>query len=141
MARTFNLADLFEIVVETVPERKAFVCGSKQLSFAELNTRANQLGNALRAKGIGRGDNVGIQLYNSAEYLETFFACMKIGAVPVNINYRYVAHELKYLYTNLNMKGLVYGADFEAETQKALAESPNVQLPVQVDGASNAYEA
>jgi fatty-acyl-CoA synthase len=66
---------------------------------------------------------------------------MKIGAVPVNINYRYVAHELKYLYTNLNMKGLVYGADFEAETQKALAESPNVQLPVQVNGASNAYEA
>ena len=141
MARTYNLADLFEIVAGVVPERKAFVCGDKQLSFAELNTRANQLGNALRAKGIKRGDNVGIQLYNSAEYLETFFACMKIGAVPVNINYRYVAHELNYLYTTLEMKGLVYGADFEAEVQKALATAPNVQLPVQVGGASNAYEA
>lgn len=141
MARTYNLADLFEIVASVVPERKAFVCGAKQLSFAELNTRANQLGNALRAKGIQRGDNVGIQLYNSAEYLEAFFACMKIGAVPVNINYRYVAHELKYLYTNLNMKGLIYGADFEVETQKALAEAPNVQLPIQVAGADSAYEA
>jgi len=141
MARTYNLADLFEIVAGVVPERKAFVCGDKQLSFAELNTRANQLGNALRAKGIKRGDNVGIQLYNSAEYLETFFACMKIGAVPVNINYRYVAHELNYLYTTLEMKGLVYGADFEAEVQKALATAPNVKLPVQVGGASNAYEA
>ena len=141
MARTYNLADLFEIVAGVVPERKAFVCGDKQLSFAQLNIRANQLGNALRAKGIKRGDNVGIQLYNSAEYLETFFACMKIGAVPVNINYRYVAHELKYLYTNLDMKGLVYGADFEAEVQKALAESPNVQLPIQVAGAGSAYEA
>jgi len=141
MARTYNLADLFEIVAGAVPERKAFVCGDKQLSFAELNIRANQLGNALRAKGIKRGDNVGIQLYNSAEYLETFFACMKIGAVPVNINYRYVAHELNYLYTTLEMKGLVYGADFEAEVQKALATAPNVQLPVQVGGASNAYEA
>ncbi len=143
MARTYNLADLFEIVAGVVPERKAFVCGDKQLSFAQLNIRANQLGNALRAKGIKRGDNVGIQLYNSAEYLETFFACMKIGAVPVNINYRYVAHELKYLYTNLDMKGLVYGADFEAEVQKALAESPNVQLPIQVasvSGAASAYE-
>ena len=62
MARTYNLADLFEIVAGVVPERKAFVCGDKQLSFAQLNIRANQLGNALRAKGIKRGDNVGIQL-------------------------------------------------------------------------------
>ena len=58
MARTYNLADLFEIVAGVVPERKAFVCGDKQLSFAQLNIRANQLGNALRAKGIKRGDNV-----------------------------------------------------------------------------------
>ena len=141
MARTFNLADLFEIVAEAVPERKAFICGAQQLSFAELNTRANQLGNALRAKGIKRGDNVGVQLYNSAEYLETFFACMKIGAVPVNINYRYVAHELKYLYTNLNLQALVYGADFDAEVQKALAQAPNVKLAVPVGGADSAYEA
>mgnify|MGYP000948654348 CR=1 FL=1 len=52
MARTYNLADLFEIVAGVVPERKAFVCGDKQLSFAQLNTRANQLGNALRAQRL-----------------------------------------------------------------------------------------
>ena len=140
MARTFNLADLFEIVAEAVPARKAFICGEQQLSFAELNTRANQLGNALRDKGIKRGDNVGVQLYNSAEYLETFFACMKIGAVPVNINYRYVAHELKYLYTNLDLQALVYGADFDAEVQKAVADAPNVKLAVPVGGTDQAYE-
>lgn len=91
MKRTFNLADIFELVVQAVPERIAFGCGDQKLTFTQLNERANKLGNALSARGIGRGDNVGIQLYNCAEYLEAFFACCKIGAIPVNVNYRYVA--------------------------------------------------
>ena len=78
--RTFNLADLFEIVASAVPDRTAFVCGAASLSFAELDARATRLAHALRAHGVRRGHNVGIQLYNSAAYLETFFACCKIGA-------------------------------------------------------------
>lgn len=132
MKRTFNLADIFELVVQAVPDRIAFGCGAQQLTFRQLDERANQLGNALRARGIVRGDNVGIQLHNCAEYLETFFACTKIGAVPVNVNYRYVADELQGLFNSLDLRGLVYGADFDAAVLEVLPQVPTLRLVLRV---------
>ena len=65
MTRTFNLADLFEVVAGAVPERTAFhvnhlgfICGSQRLSYRELDERATRLVSALRARGITRGNNV-----------------------------------------------------------------------------------
>ena len=132
MKRTFNLADIFELVVQAVPERIAFGCGEQKLTFKQLDERANQLGNALRARGIGRGDNVGIQLYNCAEYLEAFFACCKIGAIAVNVNYRYVADELQGLFNSLHLRGLVYGADFDAAVQEVIPQVPTLRLALRV---------
>ncbi len=133
-ARTFNLADLFEIVAAAVPQRVAFRCGARQLSYRDLDRRATQLASALRARGIGRGDNVGIQLHNSAEYLESFFACCKIGAAPVNVNYRYVADELVYLYSTLELRALVYGAESEAEVLPAVARAPTLKTLLRCGG-------
>lgn len=148
MTRTFNLADIFELVVQAVPDRLAFGCGEQKLSFKQLDERANQLGNALRVRGIGRGDNVGIQLYNGAEYLEAFFACCKIGAIPVNVNYRYVADELQGLFNSLDLRGLVYGADFDGAVQEVIPQVPTLRLALRVgeprDGLHKAvqpYEA
>ena len=132
MKRTFNLADIFEVVAQAVPDRIAFGCGEQKLTFSQLDKRANQLGNALRARGIGRGDNVGIQLYNCAEYLEAFFACSKIGAIPVNVNYRYVADELQGLFNSLHLRGLVYGADFDAAVLDVVPQVPTLRLALRV---------
>lgn len=132
MTRTFNLADIFELVVQAVPDRTAFGCGEQKLTFKQLDERANQLGNALRARGIGRGDNVGIQLYNCAEYLEAFFACCKIGAIPVNVNYRYVSEELQGLFNSLDLRALVYGADFDAAVLEVIPRVPTLRLALRV---------
>lgn len=134
--RSFNLADLFEIVALAVPDRTAFVCGEIRLSFAELDARATRLANGLRDSGVARGDHVGIQLHNSAQYLETFFACCKIGAAPVNVNYRYVADELHYLFTTLDLRALVYGAEFDAVVAEVAPRVPTLKLRVRVGGAA-----
>lgn len=136
MTRTFNLADLFEVVAEAVPQRIAFVCGAQQLDFRTMDARATRLASSLRSRGVQRGDNVGIQLYNSAEYLETFFACCKIGAVPANINYRYVSDELEYLFNSLDLKALVYGAEFVQEVGKVSPKVSTLSLLVQVGGSA-----
>jgi acyl-CoA synthetase (AMP-forming)/AMP-acid ligase II len=146
MTRTFNLADLFEIVAAAVPERIAFVCGPQSLSFRELDQRATRLASALRERGVRRGHNVGLQLVNSSEYLEGFFACCKIGAVPVNVNYRYKTEELAFLYASLELRALIYGAQFGAEVRGALPRSPSLGLLLHCgDGTpapnSLAYEA
>lgn len=135
MGRTFNLADIFEVVVQAVPDRLAFCCGDEKRTFAQLNQRANQLGNALRARGVGRGDNVGIQLYNAVEYMETFFACCKIGAVPVNVNYRYVTQELNYLFNSLDLRCLVYGNEFDSTVLPVLQTVPTLRLALRVGPA------
>ena len=142
MTRSFNLADIFEVVAQAVPERTAFVCGVQRLSFAQLDERATRLASALRAQGVQRGHHVGIQLHNSAAYLETFFACCKLGAAPVNVNYRYVADELAYLFKTLELRTLVHGAAFEAEVTKALPQVPTLTLRVPVGaGAGTAAAA
>jgi fatty-acyl-CoA synthase len=145
MTRTFNLADLFEVVAQAVPERQAFVCGAQRLSYAELDARATRLASALRARGVRRGHHVGIQLHNSAAYLETFFACCKLGAAPVNVNYRYVADELAYLYRTLELRALVLGEAFAPEVAKAVPQAPTLELLLQVGegplmGGAQAYE-
>jgi len=55
MTRSFNLADLFEVVAQAVPERMAFVCGPQSLRYRDLDLRATRLASALHAKGLRRG--------------------------------------------------------------------------------------
>ena len=139
MPSTYNLADLFAIAAATVPEREAVVCGEVRRTFAELEQRAGKLALWLRAQGVGAGDTVGIQMYNAPEYIETFFAALKLKALPFNINYRYVADELRYLYDNAAMKALVFGAEFDARVAESLSAAPDVKALLRVGGPAGAY--
>jgi fatty-acyl-CoA synthase len=135
MTRSFNLADLFEVVAQAVPERIAFVCGAQSLSYRDLDLRATRLASALQAKGLRRGDHVGIALFNSAQYLEAFLACCKLGAVPANINYRYVAGELGYLLRSLDLKALFFEASLGDALAPVLPTVPTLKWPVCVRAA------
>jgi acyl-CoA synthetase (AMP-forming)/AMP-acid ligase II/acyl-coenzyme A thioesterase PaaI-like protein len=116
-ARTFNLADLFESVVDVVPEREALVAGDVRLTYAQLDERATRLANHLTSQGIGAGDHVGLYLHNGNEFIEAILASFKLRAVPININYRYVEAELRYLCANAELKALVYQPELEARAQ------------------------
>jgi len=121
----FNLADLYESVADVVPGRTAMVAGDRRLTYAELDERANRLAHHLAEMGVGAGDRVGIQLVNGTEYIECMLACFKVRAVPVNVNYRYVAAELRYLYEDAGLSGLVYHGRFGpavADVGSALSE-------------------
>ena len=112
MTATFNLADLFEIVVDAVPEREALVAGDVRLTYRQLDERSNRLAHALAARGIGAGDHVAIYAWNRAEWVETWWASYKLRAVPININFRYVGDELRYVLANADVKAVVYDPEF-----------------------------
>ena len=114
MARSFNFADLIEIVCDAVPERKALVCGTQERSFSELDGRASHLAGGLAALGVGAGDHVGLYLYNGVEYIEAMLACFKLRAVPVNVNYRYRGEELRYLFNNADLVAVIHDPEFSA---------------------------
>ena len=58
-------------------------------------------------QGVRPDDKVAINLTNRPEYLETFYAASKLGAVPVNVNYRYKAEEIQYLLDDSDAKVVV----------------------------------
>ncbi|MGD0526721.1 MAG: AMP-binding protein, partial [Polyangiaceae bacterium] len=70
----FNIADLFESLADSIPDRMALVSGDQRFTFAELDARANRLANALRELGVGAGDHVGLNLYNGNQFLEAALA-------------------------------------------------------------------
>lgn len=117
---TFNLADLFEAVVDAIPERAALIAGEVRLTYRELDERANRVAHHLVGAGVKPGDFVGIHAWNRAEWIETMIGVHKARAVPININYRYVEAELRYLFDNSGMVALVVERAF-ADTVAALA--------------------
>lgn len=138
MATQFHLADLFETVTATVPERLAIVSDRLKLTFSELDARANALASALAAGGVKRGDTVGLYMPNRAEYLEAFIAACKIGAAPFNVNYRYQADELRYLFSNARAAAIVHAAGYSDIVRQLRPDLPELKLTVAVDDGSNA---
>jgi acyl-CoA synthetase (AMP-forming)/AMP-acid ligase II len=136
----FNHADLFEGLADTIGDRVALVVagpdGTERLTYAELDAHANRLAHHLRDAGVGAGQHVGAQLYNGVEYVATLLATLKIRAVPVNVNYRYVEAELEYLYRDAEMVALVYDAEFEDRVAVAASRAPTLRHRVVVGGTS-----
>jgi acyl-CoA synthetase (AMP-forming)/AMP-acid ligase II len=132
----FNLADLFEFIVDAVPDRPAVVTGARRFTYADLDRRANRLAHRLAAGGVGPGDSVGLQLANGPEYLEGMLACFKLRAVPININYRYVDAELRYLYEDSGLVALVHHRQFAPMVGPALSAMSEPRVILEVDDGS-----
>jgi acyl-CoA synthetase (AMP-forming)/AMP-acid ligase II len=132
----FNLADLFEAAADAFPEREYLVADGRRLTYAEMEARANGLAHHLAAQGIGAGDHVGIYAYNSAEWVETAWAVFKLRAVWININYRYVEEELRYLFANADLKALVHQRQFAPHVAALVPELPQLSHIVVIDDDS-----
>src|SRR5436190_23901881 len=95
-----NIADLFEHAVDAFPERLAVACGDREVTFAELEEHANRLAHFLSDRGVAAGQHVGVYVRNSVEAVTALLAVYKLRAVAINVNYRYVENELRYLFTD-----------------------------------------
>ena len=134
----FNLADLWETVVDAVPDREALVCGDRRLTYAAADERINCLAHALAARGVKAGDHVGLYLYNGTEYLEGMLAAYKLRAVPVNVNYRYVEAELRYLLDDSDATAVIFHREFAPKLTAIRDELPDLHVYVSVEDGSGA---
>src|SRR6266566_2269937 len=134
----YNLADLWERVVDTVPERESLVCGDRRLTYAEADERANRLAHHLAAQGVGPGDHVALYLYNGTEYVEGMLAAFKLRAVPVNVNYRYVEEELQYLLDDSDSKAIVFHREFGPKLEAVRSRLPLLHTFIAVEDGSGA---
>lgn len=132
----FNVADLFEASADAVPERTALVCGDARRSFRELDERASRVAHHLAAHGVGAGDHVGVYAMNRVEWVESMLGCYKLRAVPINVNYRYVEQELRYIFDNADLVAVVHERRFTPRIAAVRSELPRLRHAVALEDES-----
>ncbi len=141
----FAIAAAHEAIAAAVPERECIVFRDRRLTFTEVTDRTRRLANALLDRGFGchtertmlepwesGQDHVALYLRNGPEYLEGMLGAFKARAAPFNVNYRYVAGELRALLADSRARVVVYHAEFAPDLATVLPELETVELLVQV---------
>jgi fatty-acyl-CoA synthase len=134
----FNLADLYEIVADAVPDRLALVAGDRRLTYAQLDQRANRFAHYLLDRGVDPGDKVAIYAWDRAEWLEAMLGVFKARAVPVNVNYRYVADEARYILDNSDSVAVVHERAFAPLLAAIGGDLPRLRHVVVLEDGSDA---
>jgi len=125
--RHYNFADLFELAADKVPDRVAIIDKRRQITYRDLDERSTRFAHALQAAGVKAGDHVGILATNCIEWVEAMYGVYKIRARVVNVNFRYVEEEMRYLFDNSDLVALVY----QREYGPIVAESRDAQPKLQ----------
>jgi len=133
-----NIADLAEHTIDAVPDRVALICGEERITFAELEDKANRLAHYLIDHGVTKGDKVGLYCRNRIEIVIAMLGIVKAGAILVNVNFRYVEGELRYLFENSDMVALVHERQYSDRVANVLPDTPNVKTVLVVEDGSDA---
>jgi len=128
-----QFAPIWEAVADVVGHRPAVIQGDRVVSWHDYEDRASRLAAALASAGLGRDSKVGMYLYNSPEYCETNFAAMKLGGIPVNVNYRYLDDELRYLLEDADVEAVVFHSSLGERIARVAPTLPLLRLLVEVD--------
>ncbi len=104
---------------ERHPGKVALSDEQRQLTFAQLCTRARELAAYLSSLGVERGDRVGLLLHNSIDYIALMHATAVGGFCVVPVNTRYGAKELAFLLSDSSPKVVIYDAEFQENIARA----------------------
>src|SRR4051794_15717319 len=140
-----TVAEVHEAIAAARPGDECMVFRDRRLTWAAVTDRTRRLANVLHAHGLGchheRGelerwesgqDHLAIYLHNGNEYLEAMLAAFKARVAPFNVNYRYIAEELRYLLADAGARAIVFHSAFAPVLAGVLAEVPTVRLLLQV---------
>ena len=132
-----TFANIFEAHADNFPDEVAVVCGDREIAWGAYDDAAARLAAAYSAHGLGPGSKVGMFMYNSPEYLITQYAAFKNRITPVNVNYRYLDDELRYLLDNADCEAVVFHSSLGDRIARVKDSLPMLKLLIEVgDGPS-----
>jgi fatty-acyl-CoA synthase len=145
MTAQFSVAEVHEAIAATRPDEVCLVFRDCRLTWADVTERTRRFANHLLAAGLGchterehlQGhesgqDHLAIYLHNGNEYLEAMLGSFKARVAPFNVNYRYVAEELRYLLLDSNATAVVVHSQFAPTLAEVLPDLPNLRVILQV---------
>lgn len=140
-----GVAALHEAIAATRPDQECLVFRDRRLTWGDVTTRTRRLANVLIDAGLGchteraalanwetGQDHLAIYLHNGNEYLESMLGAFKARVAPFNVNYRYVADELRYLLRDAAARGIVVHSAFAPTLAEVLPDVPSLRLILQV---------
>jgi fatty-acyl-CoA synthase len=119
--------------------KAALISGADTVSYAELANRTDRLANALRNRGVAKGDRVAYLGENHPSFVETFFACGLLGAIFVPLNTRLAAPELQFQLQDSGARLLINAGALDALAASSVEETAVThRLVVAPDGGTPA---
>jgi fatty-acyl-CoA synthase len=148
----FCVGDVHEALAATRPDQECLVFRDRRATWAEVTERTRRLASFLHAQGLGchterselapwesGQDHLAIYLHNGNEYLEVMLGAFKARVAPFNVNYRYVAEELRYLLNDASTAAVVVHSRFAPTLAEVVPEVPTLRVILQVrDDSGNA---
>jgi acyl-CoA synthetase (AMP-forming)/AMP-acid ligase II len=107
---------------QNFPNKVAYYCGNRSATWSQMDRRADQLAAGLQQLGVSQGDTVAILTHETIEVYEHFFACMKIGAVRVSLNWRYAEEEMRHVLKDSSAKVVIVQARCRETIEPLLPE-------------------
>jgi len=105
-----GIGDWLEMHARWRPRREALVDRGERLDYGRLNSRVNRVAHALIARGVRKCDRVAAIMPNFTVFLETLFACARLGAIFVPINFRLSPAEVRFILEDAGVHVIVYHA-------------------------------
>ena len=132
--------DYIEAIAAEFPDRQALTFRgsdgfSLRLSYGQLDQRLNRAANVLASLGVAPGDHVGCHLYDTPVHVDVMLGAWKMGAVPININFRYLDEELRYLFEDADLKLVVSEPALADRAQRVAQGCQTIQQVVVADGS------
>ena len=134
-----DFASVWEMISDIVPDNDALICGEEVVTWKEYDEKSSKIATALSAAGLKANSKAGLYLNNSNEYLIAQNAIFKIGGIPINVNYRYVAEELIYLLDNSDSEAVFYHACYSNRIKEIASSLPNIKAWIEVSDGTESY--
>ena len=131
MTTKLHFAKIWESNSSLVPNEPALVNNNKTIDWRSFDELSSKLASYLIKMGLGEDSKVGIYMQNCNEYMIAQFAAFKIGAVPINVNYRYKKDELIYLFDNSDAEAIIFQSNFHQQILLIQNDLPKVKAFVE----------
>jgi fatty-acyl-CoA synthase len=124
-----DLADLIDRNAAFAPDKPAIRFAGGTLTYAAFAARIAAVARTLKSElGVGRGDRVAILSLNHPDYLVLLYACARLGAMLVPLNWRLAAPEQVFILTDASVKALVVEQGFAAVVEPLKAALPDIRI-------------
>lgn len=133
-----NLSEMMEPFAEDMPEHTALVFGERRISYGELLDSVNRLSNALVKAGVKAGDRVAVIMGNRPEFVISYFAIVRMGAIAVTLNPVSTVHELNHYFMESKPSALICKPDQLPKIGQLPDHFKDIKLVVSTDPAEGA---